>query len=41
MILTIEGTVLETPYGKYEDTLTFDEFAYDFRADDGTQKKRR
>lgn len=27
MILTIEGTVLETPYGKYEAPMTFDEFA--------------
>ncbi len=26
MILTIEGTVLETAYGKYEDPMTFDEF---------------
>ncbi len=27
MILTIEGTVLETAYEKYEDPITFDEFA--------------
>jgi hypothetical protein len=27
MILTIEGTVLETTYGKYENPIVFDEFA--------------
>ena len=27
MVLTIEGTVLETAYEKYEDPITFDEFA--------------